>query len=374
MADDTPRADVDAGLTAAGKKYVDWVEDVLKATVAAKTTGGRSLMVGAREIAAQMGLNVEQTWGAVYDALADLEKLGLVSVESQYQIDITQEARKITVASLRTAWPGLQEVWLDEDQLAFLRAVCELSERRHEDYAETDWTHAYDAFERLGWERDDDRIAGLVYALRDAGLLGTRLTMGGGWNIAANYASIVRATEAETSVLVALVRRLIPDWETTNVEFKRELHLDNADEKAEFIRDVLALANTQVTGDRHIVVGFGPKSHDFEKRVDPKVTADRIEDILDHYTKPTVTLRYRPFGWLDRGQAAVLEIERDRSRVPYRVKAPIGKERRIEVGQTYVRHGSHVVLASDEEVSDLEAEAIRARMTVSEDQRADNDV
>jgi hypothetical protein len=350
-----------SGSGSAGKKYVDWVEDVLKATVRAKTTGNRALVVGAREIAAQIGLDVEQTWGAVYEALADLEKLGLVNVESQYQIDITQEARKITVASLRTAWPGLQEVWLDEDQLAFLRAVCELSETRYEDYAELQWTHAYNAFERVGWERDDDRIAGLVYALRDAGLLATRLTMGGGWNIAATYASIVRAMESETSELVELVRRLIPDWETTNVEFKRELHLDKADERAEFVRDIMALANTQVTGDRFMVVGFGPRSHDFETDIDPRITGDRIEDILDRYTKPTVTLRYRPFDWLTSGRAAVLEIHRDRAKVPYRVMGAIGKERRIEHGQVYVRHGSHVVLASDDEISDLEAEAARGR-------------
>jgi hypothetical protein len=349
--------------TTDGKKYVDFVEDVLKATVAAKTSGNRSLMLGAREITAAMGLDVEEAWGAVYDALVDLERIGLVSVESPYQIEVSQEARKITVASLRTAWRSLQEVWLDEDQLAFLRGVCKLSEKRHEAYAETDWTHAYDVFEHLGWERDDDRVATLVFALRDAGLLNTRLTMGGGWHIAANYHSLVRATEAETSDLTDLVRRLVPDWETTNVEFKRQLHLDTADEKAEFIRDVLGLATTQVTGDRYLVVGLGPKSHDFETDVDPKITSDRIEDVLGAYTVPTVQVRYRPFDWPGGGRAAVLEVLRDRTKVPYRVKASVGDRRRIERGQVYVRHGSHVVLASEQELEDLKAEAARAVLT-----------
>jgi hypothetical protein len=346
-----------------GKKYVDFVEEVLRAAVAAKAGRSRSLMLGAREITSEMGLDVEETWGAVLDALVDLEKIGLVNVESQFQIDVTQEARKVTVASLRTAWPKLQEVWLDDDQLAFLRGVCELSEKRHVTYAETDWTHAYDVFEHLGWERDDDRVATLVFALRDAGLLNTRLTAGGGWNIAASYHTLVRATEAETSELTDLVRRLVPDWETTNVEFKRELHLDTADEKAEFIRDVLGLATTQVTGDRCLVVGLGPKSHDFETDVDPTVTSDRIEDLLDAYTVPTVEIRYRPFDWPGGGRAAVMDVLRHRAQVPYRVKASLGDRRRIEAGQVYVRHGSHVVLANDQEVEDLMAEAARARLT-----------
>jgi len=79
----------------------------------------------------------------------------------------------------------------------------------------------------------------------------------------------------------ALVLGLLEDWETTNVDFKRELRLDTKDEKAEFVRDVLALANTQVTGDRYLVTGFDPKTQNFTTTVDPKVTSDTIENILN---------------------------------------------------------------------------------------------
>jgi hypothetical protein len=256
----------------------------------------------------------------------------------------------------------MHEIWLDDRQLAFLRAVYELSEQRADDRAWLADVHAYDAFDRLGWPHDDDVAAELVFSLGDAGLLDTsHVTMGGGWDIFPTYAGIVRATESEVSELHDLVRGLLPDWETTNTEIKRELHLDSKDQKAEFVRDLLGLANTQVTGDRHLVVGWDPKSREFTTPADPSVTADRIEDLLDQYTTPTVTVKVRRFTWNATGEALVIEVQRDRTRVPYRVKKALtGEKRHIEVGEVYVRHGSHVVAASPEEIADLETEADRS--------------
>lgn len=155
---------------------------------------------------------------------------------------------------------------------------------------------------------------------------------------------------------------LLPDWETSNVDFKRELHLETSDDKAEFVRDVLGLVNPRITGARYLVIGWDPVSHEFTTSVDPRVTQDRIEDLLAHYTQPTVTARYRVFDWDDSSLASVIEIVRDRKMVPYRVRARLaGAKRTIEVGDVYTRRGSHVTQADDEEIAGLEAEAIWAR-------------
>lgn len=344
-------------------KYVDWVEAVLRATVQVKTEASPGLMVGMPQIAAHLGFDYDTAREALGDALRDLDRISLVEWKSEHQVEITQKARKITVAPLSTSWPTIQGTWLDDDQVAFLCGVCELSEQQTPDRAWLAEVHAYAVFEHLGWERDDNRIADLVFGLGKAHLLVTsRVTMGGGWNIYPTYLGIVRATEVETSELEALVRRLLPDWETTNVEFKRELHLDTGDAKAEFVRDVLALANTPVSGGRYLVIGWEPKTHAFAESADPSVAQDRIEDILDAFTKPTVTVRYRTFAWASTGTAAVVEVDRDRPKVPYRVKKALGgQRRRIGVGDVYVRHGSHVVKADAQEISDLEAEAAFAR-------------
>jgi hypothetical protein len=48
--------------------------------------------------------------------------------------------------------------------------------------------------------------------------------------------------------------------------------------------------------------------------------------------------------------------------VPYRVSRRLaGEHKVIEDNQVFVRHGSHVATASDEEIADLEAEDMRAR-------------
>jgi hypothetical protein len=142
-----------------------------------------------------------------------------------------------------------------------------------------------------------------------------------------------------------------------------KIHLVTKDDKAEFVRDVLALANTQVTGDRHLVSGFEPKTRAFTTPVDPRITQDTIENILNEFTKPPVAILYKAFPWMDgTGDVGLIEVVRDRSKVPYRVSRRLAGERKaIEEGDVYVRHGSHVAKASNEEIADLEAESARAR-------------
>jgi hypothetical protein len=125
---------------------------------------------------------------------------------------------------------------------------------------------------------------------------------------------------------------------------------------------VLALANTQVTGERHLVTGFDPKTHAFTTTADPRVTQDRIEDVLNEYTDPPTAVRYMTFIWTDgTGEVGLLQVRRDRMQAPYRVSRSLtGTSRSIRVGQVFVRHNSHVAEASPEEIADIEAEAKRA--------------
>jgi hypothetical protein len=40
---------------------------------------------------------------------------------------------------------------------------------------------------------------------------------------------------------------LVAEWETTSVDFKRQLSLDTMDQKAEFVKDILCLVNTKAS-------------------------------------------------------------------------------------------------------------------------------
>jgi hypothetical protein len=58
------------------------------------------------------------------------------------------------------------------------------------------------------------------------------------------YIGIVRVTEQAQTELQQLVAGLVAQWETTNIEFKRQLDLASKAEKAEkaeFVRDILSI-------------------------------------------------------------------------------------------------------------------------------------
>jgi hypothetical protein len=344
-------------------KYVDWVEIVLKATVAAfDSNEAYASSTNVQSIVREIGEGVDERSEPLLDALHDLQGLGLITFHSLWHVTIDQEARKIRVSSLRTCWPTFHKSWLEPRQEAFLAKLCEMSEVREDSWAHLEQVQGDDVLRAIGEAPNRGECVPIIQTLENLGLVESRLTMGS-FPVFPTYGGLVRATEKIATEGQTLVLDLLEDWETTNVDFKRELHLDTKDEKAEFVRDVLALANTQVTGDRYLVTGFDPKTHEFTIGADPKVAPDTIENILNEFTKPPVTVAYKTFAWTDgSGDIALLEVVRDRAKVPYRVSRRLaGDKKVIEEGQVFVRHNSHVAIASDEEIADLEREATRAR-------------
>jgi len=339
---------------------VDWVERVLRATVEAFDKGN-GFSTDEQGIAAQ--LNVDEIGDALADALRDLNRMGLLDVRNRLDIRLMPEARKIRVASLSTTWPTFVGIWLEDRTERFLAKVVEVSVQETEHSAFVREVEAEDVLRELGENPAHGDGDGLVRHLEQLGLADGRGATFGSTPVIPTYRGIVRVTEKVASEAQELVLQLLEDWETTNTDFKRELHLESNDDKAEFVRDVLALANTKVTGDRYLVIGFDPKSHDFTTSADPRVTQDRIEDVLNEYTSPPVTVKYTTSPWIDgAGELSIVEVRRDRTKVPYRVKKDLtGAKRSIRVGQAFVRHGSHVAEASAEEVAALEDEARRAR-------------
>lgn len=141
------------------------------------------------------------------------------------------------------------------------------------------------------------------------------------------------------------------------MDFKRELKLVTAEQKAEFVKDMLALATTQLDARRFYLIGWDPKTRKFlPPGVDPKITEDQIQQILGSYCDPPPHLRYRTLP-LRGGRAGVIEVERNPAYVPYRVSRPIG---RLKAGQTFVRHRTVTEPPTPAEEAALKEEAQRA--------------
>jgi hypothetical protein len=244
-------------------------------------------------------------------------------------------------------------IYLDDEQEAFLRQATALSEERQAGYARVEWVPWQKVFDALGWRTSDNAPAYDITArLDEEGCLERMAALGGRIEVYPTYAGIVRATEQAQTELQELVADLLPEWETTNVEFKRHVDLATKADKAKFIRDILALATTKVTGERFLIVGFDDKTHQFIRSVDPSITQNRLEQILNAYAAPAPQIRYHRVTW-DQGEIGIIKVLRDPTRVPYRVNATLAH---ISKGDVYVRHGSQVEPPTPAELTALQAE------------------
>lgn len=110
------------------------------------------------------------------------------------------------------------DVYLDNEQLAFLEACVRLCEERHPDVAllrEATWQQVTGA---LGWANPDfDLVSDIARRLDEAGLLDTQSALGQRLDVYPTYLGIVRVTEGVQAALRQLVADLVPDWETTTV-------------------------------------------------------------------------------------------------------------------------------------------------------------
>jgi len=198
-------------------------------------------------------------------------------------------------------------------------------------------------------------------SLEKVGLVHWFGTADGTLHFRSTYKGLVWETRRGYTVQSRTIDELVREWETTSVDFKQELHVDTASEKAELVKDVIALANTQASGRRWLVLGFENKTRAYYGPPDPKVTPDRLEQLLAEYVTPAVDIRYEVYDYRA-GPVGMLEILRDPKKLPYAVKRAVGGphgqrgEKHVEEGQVFVRHGSHTAEASEEERRALDEE------------------
>jgi hypothetical protein len=355
--------------------YVEWVDRVmggmLGAWEAADANNRNVMGVSFQDVGAALGFDAEEMEfhdhdrpaTAILQALFDLKALGLVEQQSYPRFfKFTHEGWEVSNEGLSALWGPMVKQYLRSDQLEVLTKLAEMCP---EDYG----THVVlrerlltDIGAELGDRWADEQgtaVYRVVQELKGIGLA----KMGGGigaLNAIPTYRGLVRVTRQMDTELQALIRSLLPDWETTNVDFKREVNLKNKEEKGELVKDLLALVNTKSSGRCFLVIGFHPKTHEFFKSVDPGITQDRIEDILNAYAEPVPSIRYNRVGW-ESGTVGIIEIIREPHKLPYTIKEDITNK--IKAGDVYVRHGSHTdkLQPGEREYQDLIDEGNRAR-------------
>ncbi len=171
---------------------------------------------------------------------------------------------------------------------------------------------------------------------------------------------VVESDETERLILSLETR-----WEDPYVDFKRQLSLSKMNEKAEFVKDILGLANTQGASRRFLPVGWDDQTRTVvPPGVSPQINQDRLQQILNTYTDPPPHLSYRTSEWHG-VPVGIIEVIREPLRVPYRVSRRVGKR---DVGEVFVRHGTITEAPTPRELDALAEEGLNARLREGADE------
>jgi hypothetical protein len=356
--------------------FVDWCTKVLHSMIAARQESAqvRSFGMLAHELGTRlfgegmvdplayaMASHATAPSRALLSALYDLRSIGLVEQEELTHNWKVSELGRGLGEDLTPVWQQICTRPLEPDCEELLRAVNLLSHREGDQFALLDTVDGKRLLAELGWDSDRQHLWATISDLRTLRLVSGNIFLGGQIEVAATYQGLVWETRRGLTIESQFIDGLVAEWETTSVELKREVRTNTKDEKAEFIKDVLGLANTQASGRRWLIVGFDDKTRSYQMPPDSKLTQNHLEQLVNAHIKPNLQIRYEVADYR-RGPVGKLEVLRDPAQLPYKVaKALKGEKKHIEVGQVFVRHGSQVEPPTDAELRALEEEGARAR-------------
>jgi hypothetical protein len=299
----------------------------------------------------------------MWDAVKELAKVGLVEIDGNF-FKVTVDGRTFAKNPI-PLWQDICETELEPEEERILRVVNQESAKVGSDPPHA-WLKLIDReplLNELGIAAGMDMIEALYPVAEDLtgrGLIYSEGHAGFHLDSQATYRGLVWQTRRGFTVESQFIDSLVAEWETTSVDFKRQIHLDTADQRAEFIKDVLSLANTKASGRRWMIIGFDNSTRSYHSAPDASVTQDRIEQILAHYTDPVVIVRYEVVSYRS-GAVGKLEVLRESTNLPYKVAHSIGDRKRIEAGQVFVRHGSQIEAPTEGELNSLIEEGRNAR-------------
>jgi len=298
----------------------------------------------------------------MFDALGELEKVNLIESRSSSSLwKVTRLGRElIQDKDMTPLWQSICQERLGPEEEQLLKTVNRLSAHTEQDHAWLENINHEPILAELGWVNDVNSLVPLSQELEQTGLIGCIRYLGPRIQFQATYSGLVWKTRRGFTLMSKFIDELVAEWETTNVDFKRVLNVNTADEKAEFIKDVLSLVNTKTSGQRWMIIGFDDKTRTYYGPPDKSLTQNRFEQLLPVYTKPYVTVRYEVVDYRE-GQVGMLEILREPKKVPYSVAKSIGHKKRIEQDDVYVRHGSQVEKPTPLELQALHDEGDQAR-------------
>jgi len=161
------------------------------------------------------------------------------------------------------------------------------------------------------------------------------------------------ATESD----IELLKHLLKNDEGFHLDFKERIDIDSKPGKAEFLKDVMALANSP-TKPSFLVLGVKDKTKEL-LGLQEKLTEETLQNIVRSYCTPPIAFSFKviPHNNINIGVLTINSIRR-----PYRLKTefryPIGKKKQNAISEkdVFIRHGSTIDKADPEEIMEMERE------------------
>jgi hypothetical protein len=166
-----------------------------------------------------------------------------------------------------------------------------------------------------------------------------------------------------------LFDQLLSEGESSHLDYKRDQYgLADIGEKAEFIKDILAMANASRPVAAHILIGVEhrPGKPASVKGVSPHLDDATLQQLVNGKTNRPITFSYSEFP-VDAITVGVIEIPVQRR--PFFLKSRFGK---LDAGKVYVRRGSSTDIADPDEIHRMGEESVdNTRVPTIEIQFAD---
>jgi Putative DNA-binding domain len=299
---------------------------------------------------------------AMFAALSGLVDVGSLRLENKAWWRLT-DIGKAHIQDVTLLWSSICEIKLESEQIELLSIVNRLSPVNLNDHAYVSFVNQDVISSELGKDAWDSLMQIVSGELEKWGLINWWVTLRPEYNLKSSYKGLVWETRQGFTVESKFIDDLVADWENTSVDFKRELYLDTKDQKAEFIKDVIGLANTQTRQRRFMIIGFDDKTHKYHAPPDVKITQNRLEQILASNVTPNVEVKYDVVSYRA-GNVGRIEVIRDPKKLPYKVATNMkGEKKSIYQGQIFVRHSSQCEEPTSDEVRLIQAEGDKARST-----------
>ncbi len=334
-----------------------------------------------KEITQQHGFHESNARMGMFDTLELLSNVDLVEKDTR-NWKITPFGRKI-LADPIDYWTEICSEELDSEEETLIKLVNKRSPQV-EDNPTYGWLKSVEAdqiFENFEispppakTNEEEDILQKYIYdlpqLLKERNFLTVSEKNGFNTGLKPTYQGLVWDIKRGFTVESKLIDELVKDWETTNVDFKREVHLDTKKQKAEFAKNILGLATTKSSGRRYMIIGFDDKTRECFAPPDPNITQEIMEQHLANLTNPIVNIRYEIIDY-QKTKVGKLEVIREPEKLPYKAKKDViidatskknlEGRKGLEKDKVYVRHGSHTESPSEIEMERLEEEGKHAR-------------